>query len=42
VVVTQNDANSINISGLANGMYMIMIYDEENLLLKTAKFAKGE
>jgi hypothetical protein len=42
VVVTQNDANSINISGLANGMYMIMIYDEENLLLKTVKFAKSE
>ncbi len=42
VVVTQNDAVNINIGELANGMYMIMIYDQENLLLKTVKFAKSE
>ncbi len=42
VVVSQNDAGSINIGGLANGMYMIMVYDQQNLLLKTVKFAKSE
>ena len=40
VVITQNDASEINITPLADGMYLVMIYDTNNELLKTAKFAK--
>jgi hypothetical protein len=42
VLIEQKDASDINISSLANGMYMIMVYDENKLLLKTTKFAKIE
>ena len=42
LLIQQNDAHTINISQLANGMYMIMIYDENNLLLSTSKFVKTE
>jgi len=35
-----SNAKNIDISNLANGMYMIQVYDENNMLLKTAKFAK--
>ncbi len=42
VLIDQKDAGEINISGLANGMYLIMVYDENKLLLKTTKFAKVE
>ena len=34
------DASNIDVSGLSNGMYMIMIYDENNVLLKADKFIK--
>jgi hypothetical protein len=37
-----NDAREINISDLASGMYMILIYDENNHLLKTEKLIKSE
>jgi hypothetical protein len=40
VVITQEKAVSVNIGGLANGVYMIMVYDEHNMLLKTSKFTK--
>jgi uncharacterized protein YjdB len=40
VILTQNDATAIDISQLADGMYIVMIYDENGLELKTAKFAK--
>ncbi len=42
VLMEQKDASDINISPLANGMYMVMIYDENKLLIKTTKFAKVE
>jgi hypothetical protein len=42
VLLEQKEATDINIGPLANGMYMIMVYDENKLLLKTTKFAKVE
>jgi hypothetical protein len=42
LLLEQKDATNIDIANLANGMYMIMIYDANGLLLKTAKFAKIE
>jgi hypothetical protein len=42
VVMEQKDATDINVSALANSMYIIMVYDENKLLLKTAKFARIE
>jgi uncharacterized protein YjdB len=41
-MMEQKDAHSVDISKLPAGMYMIMIYDENNLLLKAVKFAKVE
>ncbi len=40
VIIRQDEATSIDVSDLANGMYMIMIYDQNNTLLKTDKFMK--
>ncbi len=40
VVMEQKQATSLNVSNLADGMYMIMLYDEQNSLLKVEKFAK--
>ena len=40
VVLEQKQATSINVSNLADGLYMIMIYDENNSLLKAEKFVK--
>ena len=40
VLIRQNNATIINVSGLAGGMYLVMIYDEQNALLKAAKFVK--
>ena len=42
LIIRENDATSINVSGLANGMYMIMVYDQDNVLLKADKFIKIE
>ncbi|MES2701493.1 MAG: Ig-like domain-containing protein [Bacteroidota bacterium] len=42
VVMTQQDAKSIDVSNLADGLYMIMIYDENDMLLKASKFAKAQ
>ena len=40
-LISQKDANSIDISQLANGMYMILIYNENDILLMTSKFVKS-
>jgi hypothetical protein len=42
VVVDQRDATDISLSGFADGMYMIMVYDENNTLLKAEKLIKME
>jgi len=42
MVLHQDNAHNIDISELPNGMYLIMIYDENNLLLSTSKFVKTE
>ena len=42
IAIEKKDASDIDISGLANGMYMIMIYDEHNNLLRSDKLIKTE
>ncbi len=42
IIIHQNDATTIDVSNLANGMYMIMVYDETDALLKVDKFIKVE
>lgn len=42
VVADQKDAKDMDVSKLANGLYLIMVYDQDNQLLKTSKFAKTE
>ena len=42
LLMSQKDAVNIDVHELANGMYIIMIYDQDNTLLKTVKFAKSE
>ena len=42
MVIRQDNATQVNISDLANAMYIIMVYDENNTLLKTDKFMKAE
>ncbi|PQJ09949.1 hypothetical protein CJD36_014710 [Flavipsychrobacter stenotrophus] len=39
-VIESNDATSIDINNLANGMYMIMVYDQDNMLLKVDRIMK--
>lgn len=39
-LIEQKNATSINISTLANGLYMIQIADANNKLIETAKFTK--
>ncbi|MCF8451005.1 MAG: Ig-like domain-containing protein [Taibaiella sp.] len=39
-LIDQKDATDINISSLADGMYIITVYDSENQLLKTQKLIK--
>ena len=41
IITKQNDVTDIDVSNLANGLYMIMIYDQDNALLKTSKFIKA-
>ncbi len=41
VVVHQDNANTIDISNLSNGVYMIQVYDAENILLKTERMVKN-
>ena len=40
VIITQKQATSVDVSQLANGLYIIMVYDENSTLLRTDKFAK--
>lgn len=40
VLVDRKEAVSLNVEQLAGGMYIIMVYDENNTLLKTEKFVK--
>jgi Secretion system C-terminal sorting domain len=40
VLIRRSLAKEINVSTLANGMYMIMLYNERGQLLKAAKFVK--
>ena len=40
IVIDQKDASVIDITNLADGMYIIKAYDEQSNLLKTDKFAK--
>ncbi len=41
-LISQKDATTIDISTLADGMYLIMIYNENDVLLRTSKFVKAE
>jgi len=38
VLIEQKDAVSVDVSNLADGLYIIKIYNQENALIKTAKF----
>ncbi len=42
IVLEQKDVMDINISGLANGVYMVMVYNEANILVKAEKLVKVE
>ncbi len=42
VIIRSNDATNVDVSNLANGMYMIMIYSQQNELLKADKFIKAD
>jgi len=39
-VLEQSQAKDIDISGLADGVYMIMLYDDNGLMVKTEKLVK--
>lgn len=39
-LVKQIDAKQINVSALANGLYIIKVYNQENNLIQTSKFTK--
>ena len=41
-VIEQINATTLDISKLSTGMYLIQVFDEQNILLKTAKFTKSE
>ena len=40
VLIEQKDATTIDVSMLPNGLYLIMIYDENNILMMNSKFVK--
>ena len=42
VIFRKDQVKDIDVSSLANGLYMIMVYDEHNELLKVAKFIKAD
>jgi hypothetical protein len=42
LVISQQDATNIDVSNLASGMYLIMIYSQDNELLKADKFIKAD
>ncbi len=41
VLMEQKDATTINVSNLATGVYMIKIYNTENVLIKNTRFTKN-
>jgi hypothetical protein len=41
IVLHQENATAIDISSLANGVYMILVYDEASTLLKTERMVKN-
>ncbi len=41
-VIANTVTATINVGTLANGIYLVQIYDTNGLLLKTAKFTKAE
>jgi len=42
VVIEQQNATDLKMSGMANGMYIIKVYDENNEILKIEKLVKEE
>ena len=42
IIMEQKKVTDINIAALPNGMYIIRIYDDKNMLLKNQKFTKIE
>jgi hypothetical protein len=42
IAIEQTSAKEINVSNLANGLYIIMLYDKDGLLVKTDKFIKRD
>jgi uncharacterized protein YjdB len=40
LIIRNTATNSIDVSTLANGVYMLQVYDENNTLLKTERFSK--
>ncbi len=42
ILIRQDNAKVIDISNIADGMYFIKIYDENNFLRKTARFIKAK
>ena len=40
LLIRSEDATDIDVSNLANGMYMVLVYDRQNNLLRTDKFIK--
>jgi uncharacterized protein YjdB len=40
VVIANQETENINVTELANGVYMLLIYDEHKTLLKTDRFSK--
>jgi hypothetical protein len=40
LVMTQSDAHDLAVDNLASGVYMITVYDENNVLLKTERLVK--
>ena len=40
MVIEQQNATEVNVSSLSDGMYIIMVYSQDDVLLKTDKFMK--
>jgi hypothetical protein len=41
LMLHQDDAKILDISNLSNGVYMIQVYDTDNVLLKTERMVKN-
>ncbi len=42
IIMDRQEAVSINIAQLSSGIYLVMVYDENNVLLKTERLIKAE